>query len=52
MTLDAYKTVNKSVKVDKDDLSCLLEVLDADKDGKVTIYDLERLVEKYLSGVN
>lgn len=52
MTQDAYKTVNKSVKVDKDDLACLLEVLDADRDGKVTIYDVERLVEKYLSGVN
>lgn len=52
MTLDAYRTVNKSVKVDKEDLACLKEVLDADKDGRVTIYDLERLVEKYLSGVN
>lgn len=49
--MDAYKTINKSVKPDKDDLSSLLEVLDVDKDGKVSYYDLEKLVEKYLSNI-
>ena len=52
MTVDAYKTINKSVKTDKDDLKSLEEVLDVDKDGRVSLYDIERLVEKYLAGVN
>lgn len=52
MTVDSYKTINKSVKPDKDDMMSLLEVLDVDKDGKVTYYDVEKLVQKYLAGYN
>lgn len=52
MTVDSYKTVNKAVKPDQDDMQSLLEVLDVDKDGKVTYYDVEKLVQKYLGGYN
>lgn len=35
-------------KTDKDDVKSLHEVMDLDKDGRATLYDLEKLVEKYL----
>lgn len=45
---DAYKTINKSAKFNGEDIEVLAEVMDRDKDGRVTLNDMERLVSKYL----
>lgn len=50
--MDSYRTINKAVKPDKDDVDCFKEVLDLDKDGKVSYYDVEKLVERYLANFN
>lgn len=47
---DAYKTINKAVKSDKDDAKTMIEVIDADRDGRATLTDMERLVGRYLCG--
>lgn len=47
---DAYKTINKTVKVDKDDAKTMVEVLDTDQDGRAGLSDMERLVNRYLCG--
>lgn len=47
---DAYKTINKTAKVDREDSKLMVEVMDCDKDGRVTQFDVERLVQRYLCG--
>lgn len=48
---DSYKTINKYHRHSSEDVDTLNEVMDRDKDGKVTLHDLEKLVSKYLLGV-
>jgi len=36
------------VRVDEEDEKSLIDTLDVDRDGKATLYDLEKLVERIL----
>ena len=47
---DSYKTINKSHHHSSEDVDILNEVMDKHKDGKVTLSDVETLVNKYLLG--
>ena len=49
MIIDAYRTLNKQVKIDEEDQISMVETLDHDKDGRVNSYDLEKLVDKILN---
>ena len=50
MMRDAYKTINKSFEPSKADIDSYIEVLDVDKDGRVTLADVEQFVIRSFIG--
>ncbi|EGR28586.1 hypothetical protein IMG5_172600 [Ichthyophthirius multifiliis] len=52
MMKDAYKDMGKGFNPTKADTDTYFDVLDNNKDGKITLQDLEDLAIKYLVGNN
>ena len=52
MMRDAYKMINKKFEPSKADIDSYKNVLDKNEDGKVTVEDIEQLVDRYLVGDN
>ncbi len=50
MMKDAYGSINKSFSPSIADIDSYIDVLDADKDGKITLEDLESHVIRFLVG--
>lgn len=46
--IDTYKSINKMFKPSQYDIETMLNVLDQDKDGKVSYNDIEQVVIKLM----
>ena len=51
MIADVYKTIGRNYQVDDEDRRCMMEVLDPDKKGYATLEDFEKIMKKFLCGL-
>ena len=48
--VDIYKSIGVQFEPTEDDISSYTGILDTDKDGKVTLEDITKLMTRYLTG--
>ena len=50
MLVDVYRTFNKQFNPSSQDIDSFYKVFDRNRDGKITINDMEELCQRYLVG--